>query len=184
MHTARSTGMERLAALVVDDSDVMRSILRAILRGLGVGAIQEAADVPTGLRLLRAGEIDLVIVDWMMGPPDGLDFVREVRTGADIPAPQVPILMVTGHCEAWRVQAARDAGVTEFLAKPVSARSVAERIDAMLNRPRPFIREPHFTGPDRRRHQPGAPGKAERRRRPPRLLTEEEASGLFREPVE
>jgi DNA-binding response OmpR family regulator len=54
---------------------------------------------------------------------------------------------------------ARDAGVTEFVAKPLTAKAVLERIQAVIYRPRPFVRTPNYFGPDRRRREdPGFNG--------------------------
>jgi two-component system, chemotaxis family, chemotaxis protein CheY len=64
----------------------------------------------------------------------------------------VPIIMLTGHSEKKRVTAARDAGVTEFLAKPISAKSLYERVLNIVVNPRPFIRAKGYFGPDRRRN--------------------------------
>jgi DNA-binding response OmpR family regulator len=64
----------------------------------------------------------------------------------------VPIIMITGHTERYRVEAARDAGVTEFLAKPVTAHNLFARITEILERPRAFVRCDRYFGPDRRRH--------------------------------
>jgi two-component system chemotaxis response regulator CheY len=65
--------------------------------------------------------------------------------------PYVPIIMLTGHSEKKRVVAARDAGVTEFLAKPISAKSLYQRILNVVANPRPFIKTKSYFGPDRRR---------------------------------
>jgi DNA-binding response OmpR family regulator len=64
----------------------------------------------------------------------------------------VPIIMLTGHSEKKRVIAARDAGVTEFLAKPISAKGLYGRILNVVANPRPFIRTKNYFGPDRRRN--------------------------------
>jgi DNA-binding response OmpR family regulator len=61
--------------------------------------------------------------------------------------------MITGHTEKSRVEAARDAGVTEFLAKPVTAHNLFSRIAEIVERPRPFVRCEGYFGPDRRRRQ-------------------------------
>ena len=58
---------------------------------------------------------------------------------------------MTGHSEKSRVTEARDAGVTEFVAKPVKAQTLLTRIEAVILRPRPFVRSPSYFGPDRRR---------------------------------
>ena len=61
--------------------------------------------------------------------------------------------MVTGHTERARVEAARDAGVTEFLAKPITTQNLLTRLIEVVERPRPFIRCAGYFGPDRRRHK-------------------------------
>jgi DNA-binding response OmpR family regulator len=65
--------------------------------------------------------------------------------------PYVPIIMLTGHSEKKRVVAARDAGVTEFLAKPISAKSLYHRVLNVVANPRQFIKTKNYFGPDRRR---------------------------------
>jgi hypothetical protein len=57
--------------------------------------------------------------------------------------------MLTGHSEKKRVMAARDAGVTEFLAKPISAKALYQRIINVVANPRPFIKTKTYFGPDR-----------------------------------
>jgi DNA-binding response OmpR family regulator len=65
--------------------------------------------------------------------------------------PFVPIIMLTGHTERTRVTAARDAGITEFLAKPISAKGLYQRVFSVVAHPRPFIKTATYFGPDRRR---------------------------------
>ncbi len=84
---------------------------------------------------------------------DGLEFVRLLRTDTNSPNPFVPVIMLTAHTEAKRVVEARDAGVTEFLAKPISAHQLYSRIRAIIEHPRPFVRAKSYVGPDRRRRQ-------------------------------
>jgi DNA-binding response OmpR family regulator len=59
--------------------------------------------------------------------------------------------MITGHTEKHHVEAARDAGVTELLAKPITAANLFARIAEIVERPRAFVRCGHYFGPDRRR---------------------------------
>ena len=87
-----------------------------------------------------------------------------VRSGEDSPNPYVPIIMLTGHTELHRVCEARDAGVNEFLAKPISAKALYSRVASIIEFPRPFIRTKSYFGPCRRRRNLGAPrGMKERR---------------------
>lgn len=143
----------RLSVLVADPNRHMRLVLTQILRGFGMARIIETDDGADAFSEMRAGVVDFVICDWMMEPLDGYDFTKLVRTAKDSPNPFVPIIMLTGHTEAGRVMRARDAGATEFLAKPVSAQTIYRRLVSIIENPRPFVRAPGFTGPDRRRRK-------------------------------
>lgn len=143
--------LERLNFLIVDDNKHMRALVKSILIALGVRNCVEATDGADAFKELRHFPADIIICDWNMDPLDGLDFTRLVRTGKDSPNPFVPIVMLTGHTERNRVMEARDAGVHEFLAKPISAKKLYTRIKAIIDRPRPFVRTAMYFGPDRRR---------------------------------
>jgi CheY-like chemotaxis protein len=146
-------GFESLKALIVEDNTHMRSLLRALLNSAGIKDISEAINGLAGLEALRERKIDLVLTDLAMAPMDGLELTRHVRNDEKSPNPFVPIIMITGHTERYRVEAARDAGVTEFLAKPVTAHNLFARITEILDRPRAFVRCDSYFGPDRRRQE-------------------------------
>jgi CheY-like chemotaxis protein len=142
---------EHLKALIVEDNPHMRALLMSLLHALGITAIYEASDGEGAFKILRERQPDLVLTDLSMTPMDGLAFVREVRMSAESPNPYIPILMVTGHTERHRIEAARDAGVTEVLAKPITAGHLFQRIGEIVNRPRAFVKCQNYFGPDRRR---------------------------------
>lgn len=148
-----SAGLETLRVLLVDDNQHMRAIVQTVLAGVGVSHIKETRDGSEALQALREWPADLAIVDFHMEPLDGVEFTRMVRRAPDSRNPYLPIIMMTGHSERHRVEEARDAGVTEFVAKPLTAKSVLERIHAVIYRPRPFVRTAEYFGPDRRRRQ-------------------------------
>jgi len=140
-----------LKILLVDDNHHMRILLGEILRAIGVKSIFEAADGGAALQFLRREQVDIVMTDLAMQPLDGIDFVRLVRNAADSPQPMIPVIMITGHSTMRRIGEARDVGVNEFLAKPVTARGVISRITEIVEKPRPYIRTADYFGPDRRR---------------------------------
>jgi two-component system chemotaxis response regulator CheY len=140
-----------LKILLVDDNHHMRVLIGEILRAIGVHGVYEATDGAEGLTLMRHHAIDIVMTDLAMEPLDGIDFVRLLRNSPDSPSQMCPVIMITGHSTQKRVREARDAGVTEFLAKPVTARGVIDRITQVIEHPRPFIRTEDYFGPDRRR---------------------------------
>lgn len=142
---------ELLKILLVDDNQHMRLLLTEILRAIGVRSVFEAEHGAEALSIMRTNSIDIVMTDLAMGPIDGIDFVRQLRTAPDSPNQLIPVIMVTGHSTSRRVTEARDAGVTEFLAKPVTARGVLERVVEVIDNPRPFVRSRDYFGPDRRR---------------------------------
>lgn len=142
---------EVLRVLVVEDNQHMRSLLRSLLNSIGIREVHEAANGAAALDVLREKTCDLVLSDLAMQPMDGIDFTREVRLSPRSANPFLPIIMVTGHTERHKVEAARDAGVTEFIAKPITPQSLFKRIGEIVERPRAFVRCEGYFGPDRRR---------------------------------
>jgi two-component system, chemotaxis family, chemotaxis protein CheY len=137
--------------LVVDDNKQMRFLLRCLLRAGGITDVSEAECAHDAFAIMSGRPVDLIIVDWMMQPIDGLAFTRMVRWDAKSPNPYVPLLMLTAHTETSRVAAARDAGVSGFVKKPISARVLFDRMTSALTDTRMFIKTDSFMGPDRRR---------------------------------
>ena len=130
---ARLTTMK---VLLVDDEYYMRKVVRTLLLSIGVTKIFEAPDGPSGLEKIRTVAPDVVILDWGMPGLNGFGFVRMVRTPATFPYPDVPIIMLTGHSERSRVIEAVKLGVNEFLVKPVSSKSLKDRLLSVLAKPR------------------------------------------------
>ena len=144
-------GFESLRVLIVEDNQHMRSLLRMLLNSVSIREIFDASNGVTGLEVLRERKCDLVLADLAMKPMDGLELTREIRRAERGINPFMPVIMITGHTEKYRVEAARDAGVTEFLAKPITAQSLYARIAEIVERPRAFVRCDSYVGPDRRR---------------------------------
>lgn len=145
--------LARLAFLVVDDNANMVTIVRTVLKNLGVMHIYEAKDVAEAFVLVRQYAIDVTILDYNLGFMHGVEFTRMVRTAADSPNPYLSIIMLTAHTEQYRVELARDAGINEFCAKPITAIELYRKIVEVIEHPRPFIRTTDYFGPDRRRHE-------------------------------
>jgi CheY-like chemotaxis protein len=142
----------RLRFLVIDDNVHMRRILRTLLHGFGAREVYEAEDGASGLEAFTNVVPDIIIADWAMPIFDGLELTQMIRQPGANANPYVPIIMLTGHSEKHRVTSARDAGITEFMAKPISAKSLYQRILNVVANPRPFIKTKTYFGPDRRRN--------------------------------
>ncbi|MEQ8441098.1 MAG: response regulator [Alphaproteobacteria bacterium] len=160
-----SVNLARVNVLLVDDNRSMRALVKQILHAFGVKNIHECSSGLEAMEELKLFPADVVIADWVMEPLDGLHLVREIRTSPDSPNSYVPIIMLTGHTELRRVEEARDAGVTEFLAKPITAQAVYQRLIQIIDRPRPFLKTEKFTGPDRRRTEQDLPQGMRSRRK-------------------
>ena len=97
-----------IKVLIVDDDHYMRKVVRAMLMAIGVKYIHEANDGAAGLQAIKDISPDIVFVDWEMPIVDGLQFIKTVRSPATFPIPDVPIILLTGHGDRWRViEAAR-----------------------------------------------------------------------------
>ena len=143
--------MSDISVLVIDDNVHMVRILTAMLRGFGIRKVHTVQDPASALETLKNTPIDMIVVDLRLPVLDGIEFTSLVRNSKDSPNPFVPIIMVTAHSERSKVQAARDAGVTEFCCKPLTANTLFQRISAVVEHNRPFIRTATYFGPDRRR---------------------------------
>ena len=154
--TARVWGMsdyrfDRLNVLVVDDNVHMRKLVATILQAFGVVQISEAESADRAWANLRETNPDVIVADWVMEGMSGLDLVQMIRTNPQAPNPFVPVIMLTGHTSLDHVRQARDAGVNEFIAKPVSVKTMMSRLVAVIEHPRPYVRTGYYFGPCRRR---------------------------------
>ena len=155
--------LSSLHIMLVDDNQHARRLMREILSGLGIRQVQAYDSVENAIHEINQHQFDLALVDWFMEPMDGLQLVRWIRTAKESPDPYLPIIMVSAHSEMNRVETARDAGVSEYLVKPVSAKGVYNKIARLIEDPRTFVRSSDFSGPNRRRQH--RPDKAELARR-------------------
>lgn len=157
------TTIADIRVLIADDDRRIALIVRQVLESLGFKEISTAKDGESALALLNSDRVDMLITDWQMTPMDGISLIKHLRTSDNSPNRFMPIIMMTGNAEREHVEAARDAGVTEFVVKPFSAKTLCDRILLLIDNPRSFIRSKRFTGPDRRRRSTTAPDGIERR---------------------
>jgi CheY-like chemotaxis protein len=129
----------------------MRSIAITLLESFGVTQIRDVETGAEGIRVSKLWPADVALVDFKMEPMNGVEFTRLIRNAPDSRNPYLPIIMMTGHSAVVRVMEARDAGVTEFIAKPLSAKTLLNRLNSVIYKPRAFVRTQSYFGPDRRR---------------------------------
>jgi CheY-like chemotaxis protein len=143
--------IQSLGVLVVDDNQYMRKMIRNLLVNCGIKDIYEAADGIAALDSIRTMAPDVVILDWEMPMLSGPELVRIVRSPGVFPMPDIPIIILTGHCERWRVVEAVRLGVNEYLTKPVSAKALYDRLLSITTQPRPVVQLGDYYGPEPRK---------------------------------
>lgn len=158
-----NTCLANIKVLVADDDRRIAHIIRQVLESLGFKHIHIARDGEKALQILQNEPVDMIITDWQMAPMDGMSLVKYLRTAEDSPNRFMPIIMLTGNAEREHVEMARDIGVTEFVVKPFSAKTLCDRIVLLIDNPRSFIMSKKFVGPDRRRRQLLPPDGNEKR---------------------
>ncbi len=143
--------IQSLCVLIVDDNQYMRKMIRNLLVNCGIKDIYEAADGIAALDSIRTVAPDVVILDWEMPLLSGPELVRIVRSPGVFPMPDIPIIILTGHCERWRVVEAVRLGVNEYLTKPVSAKALYDRLVSITTQPRPVVQLGDYYGPEPRK---------------------------------
>jgi two-component system chemotaxis response regulator CheY len=166
---ARVTDVLRdVKVLIVDDEYYTRKVIRTLLLAIGCTKVYEAGDGAVGLEMIRAVSPDIILLDWEMPGIDGAEFVLHVRSSGSLPMPGVPIIMLTGHGERWRVREAVRLGVHEFLLKPVSSETLQERILSVLAKPHQMAKHRYEPG----YRQPAAPEPESEHRAPPKAAVD------------
>jgi len=151
-----------LTALIVEDQPGMRRVLAHILRELGLREVLEAGSGKDGLSLCAEEKPDVVFTDAAMAPMSGLEMTLKIRSGENGIDPYLPVIMISSYSEVERIMEARDTGINEYLAKPVSVKLVFIRLMSVINNPRSYVRAEEFFGPDRRRRELDYAGRERR----------------------
>lgn len=159
----RSIQVSELKVLVVDRNKHMRRLVKSLLYAMGFREFIEADEGGQALLELKNTPADLIVTGWDMKPIGGLELIQTLRRAEDSPCQRADIIILTAHAERRNVIEARNAGMTEFLSKPVSAEKLYTRVMSVLKFPRPFIEATKYTGPCRRRTFPGGYEGEERR---------------------
>jgi DNA-binding response OmpR family regulator len=150
MHGKTSDYLSPFKILIVEPNQLMREVTRNILRLLGAHRIVEAVAPSEAAGFLEQDDIDFVLAEWYLEGAYGVDLVSWIRR-MPTHTKFTPVIMVTSQTRTENLILARDAGVTEVVAKPFSAKSLIDRIRAVVERPRQFVRVGTYFGPDRRR---------------------------------
>lgn len=144
-----------LSVLVADAHLFSRELIVEILRHLNIANTPNVRSAEAAFDTLNEVPVDLILLSWDRNDPfDALAFARDVRRLEDHRLRRLPIILLTGRLTHQQVIAGRDAGMDEFLTKPVSPVALRQRLEMVIETPRPFIDSSIFLGPCRRRKNP------------------------------
>lgn len=155
--------LEKSSVLILDGDPMSMSILTQILSGFGAKNLHKCADVAVAKGVIQRSQVDLIVIDPTM-VADGYDFIPWLRRHGPTPNRFTSVLIVTGHTQASRVKAARDAGANIVVAKPLTPIVVYDRIMWMAREKRPYVECKVYAGPDRRFKFDGPPPGSDGRR--------------------
>ncbi|MCL2129880.1 MAG: response regulator [Treponema sp.] len=117
--------------LVVDDSRIMRNIVKNYFSELGIPCQYiEAMDGSEALDAMMKQPVNLVLLDWNMPKLSGIDFLKKVR--AIDKFKKVPIIMVTSEAAKYNVIEALKLGATDYIIKPINGKLFKEKISKII----------------------------------------------------
>lgn len=170
--------MSKINVLLADGDNRAADVVKRTLVNFGFRRIDIVRDGEEAMHMLRARQYHLLITESRLRSLHGRSLIKKIRSSKSdkVFKRDMPIIMLTAEAEMEEVQATRDAGSNEFLRKPFTAKTLADRIIYVIDGPRVFVDSPTFSGPCRRRKQPLPPDVGERRKPPPivqkRVITE------------
>lgn len=129
---AEHNPFEHLRVLVLEDEVYIRQIICRMLRQIGFGLIDEAADGADGFRELLRVRPDVILCDIHMAPIDGITFLKKLRALRHEQLSVIPVIFLTSDIQKDTVLAAKELRVDGYLAKPVSPKILRERIEHVL----------------------------------------------------
>lgn len=162
--TSQTFNFAAVSALIVDDDGFAREIVTKILRSFGLSQQTLAYSGDEAKRLFEGGKrFELVLCEAVLQDMLGADLISWLRHRDDGETKYVPALVVTGHAKVQNIVAARDAGASGFVKKPIAPGKLFERIVWAASNGRSFVETDSYVGPDRRFRNLGPPNGVGRR---------------------
>ena len=150
-------------ALVAHPNHQLAEYIWHFLRDNGAANVQVAYHANSILPRLERLRFTHMLVGYDLGDSGGPDFVKLVRM-LDTKTAEAPVIMVVTNPSLTKIMTCRDAGVNEIIATPLTGNQIHSRLRHLASRPKKFIRENSYIGPDRRRANPPVFNGVEQRR--------------------
>lgn len=123
---------QKYSLLIVDDHKTMLQIVHNLLSQIGFADIDAAVDGVGALERMRSKRYDLIISDWNMPNMDGMQLLKHVRASDNPQVKALPFILVTAESKPENIIAAKQAGVNNYVVKPLSLVTLKQRIDTTL----------------------------------------------------
>ena len=162
--TKEHKSLRGISFIIADANIYFSSLLFSMLKGFGADKIVQTRDWQTAVEALTTTKLDVMLCDANLPPGGGIRFVRGLRTDATAPYRKIPVLFMTSDGRITTVKAARDAGTNMIIMKPLSPKSLHERLTWVAFDGRPFVETATYFGPDRRFKIEGFPDGQGRRK--------------------
>lgn len=161
----KSYDLREIVIVLVERKYELREMMADVLKMLGAVNVFQCSSFERAMDIVLQNPVDIVITDWAPSL-DATQFIKKIRS---LPGRKsfTPIIVATAFTGLGHLRQAQDAGMTEFLARPISAKLLYSRICAIIESERKFVRVGRFFGPDRRRSKRSQFEGAERRLRKP-----------------
>ena len=136
--------LEDAVILIADSNPFMRKLVRMMLASLGARTVHEVGDGVAVLEAIQSVGPDVLILDWDLQILNGSEVMKIIRSPDSFPKPNLPVIMMTEVGLMSRIAASVRLGVHEILLKPLSPKSLCDRLRSILLNQRPMIRTGDF----------------------------------------
>jgi CheY-like chemotaxis protein len=117
--------------LIVDDEEFARNLIRRVVEMIGVSTISEASDGADAITKLQSNAPDVIILDIMMEPMNGLKFLKYLRVGMTSAPRELPVIVLTGSEDHAVLGKSMALDCNAFVKKPIPNQ---EALEGRLNR--------------------------------------------------
>lgn len=157
--------LSKATVLLLQNNQTELDILGQVFIGFGVKAIRKCLTLGEAEDCIKSGiAFDLLVVDCDMPGQAGFDFVMRLRRMEDSENRLAPIMLVSGHTVPSSIARARDCGANFVVAKPITPKTMFDRVMWLAREERQFVVTDTYAGPDRRHKTFGPPAGTKGRR--------------------
>lgn len=123
-----------LTTLIIDDQRCMRSVVRTLLRSIGIVKVEEADGVTKAVDLLNKMRVypDFILCDLHMADGGGIDFINKMRRDEFLKTLHIPVIVLTGESDPMMLDVSRQVGAAAILSKPCSAEELGRTIASIV----------------------------------------------------